>query len=731
MNKKYMAAILPILCALALWMSAGAAFGWGMPSQNEAEFLQWYEAHKEMGGEFTLSRMMTLKSGTADEPIILDGTGKIKINCGRGGDILIASPVIINNPNLEIVSEASSGIVMSSEEGDLRLINGSLEVYGDTGIFCLAGKLHCGYPSAAAFSASSPSEATPSVPTGRSRDTDTEEAGFCIVVRENQQGLPEGQIIAGIAYEARPAENEVRDLNLSSLYIEVSGRLSCGIYNRAGAVTADRCEITVSGSQMAYGIQAKGRISLSDSSVTAEGPAGSSLVSDSGMVDYDEDDSFAYGPEYENELPYVVTGLTEPLKSIAVRIHSDAEAVPFPEKVEMNLKNVRTSAGKTRRIAVEDWDTSLVSFDQTGIYYAEGSLSEESLLKASASNALDITAAQRVNVLDETGTFIDDILYDKGVQAEAGKTHFTVYCPRPEGAKALYVEYNRDGENWLLYEWRAGESSWLENRNVMQAYEPYDRLMLDITVPYDNGAVGVRLRTAGGVYEGIGRASTVNMNDGTVSDVWNEDSVDDGSGGDRGGGTVEPDLPVQKPDGDGAGSGSAGDSSGSFGGESGSLPGSGGNLSGDMNADTGENMQESDLFGGKYEENGRETAGIHVKSTELPAAAEKAEQAPDLAAKEAQQEGVKTKDAGTNHENAGSNANRADVQTQDKEITDDRQADTKQQNEPGVREEAASSSGSVSRNGRMLVKILTAVIVLVSALLVCACIIKLWIKKMA
>lgn len=819
MNKKYRAVVLFLLCLLTLWGSSGTALGWVMPSQNEDEFLQWYEEHKDIGGEFTMSQRLTLKSGTADEPIILDGSGKIKINCGRSGTILIASPVIMNNPNLEIISEASSGIVMNSEDGDLRLISGSLEVCGDMGIFCMAGELHCGYPSAAAFSVSSPSEATPSMSARKSMRTE-DGAGFRIVVNENQPEIQEGQIIAGIAYEAQLSENKVRNLDLSNLYIEVSGRLSFGVYNHVGDVTADRCEITVSGSQMAYGIQAKGKISLSYSGVTADGPAGSSLVSDSGDIYYDENDSFAYGPEYENELPYIVTGLTEPLKSIAVRVHSDAEAIPFPEKAEVILKNTRTSAEKMRRIAVEEWDTSMVSLDQTGIYYAGGKLSDESLLRASASNALDITAAQRVNVLDETGTFIDDILYYKEMQRDEGKTQFTVYCPRPEGAKALYVEYNRDGENWLLYEWKTGENNWLENRNVMQAYEPYDRLMLDVTVPYDNGTVGVRLRTVGGIYEGIGLPSTVNMNDGTVSDVWNQDSVDDGSGGDRGGGTVEPEKPGQvekpgqsgqpdqpeqpgqKPDGDDNNNGSVGDgngtgneglpdspgdsgnssgsggesdnppgsmgggdnssesnggnggssngsedeswngpgnepgnsgngeSSGNLPGVGGELPGSG-NLSGGMNAGSSGNLPVPEIAGGGQLENGGETAGVQVKNTELPAAAEKAEEDPAPTAAKKPHEDEKQENSGANRGNAEEDGNRPIDEALDAEKRDDGQADTDLKTVSGVQEEAASSAGSISQNGKVLVKVLTAVIILSSALLACACLIRLWIKKMA
>ena len=557
--RKAVAAAVVVFFLVSLFAPGFCAFAMGerfFEVENEADFLKWYEDHKDSGGEFTLKGALRLSSGTAGEPIVFDGEGEIRIRCA-GFSIDVISPVVFDNPNLTIVNnQGFSTVVVCDRDALLLLFQGNIvNTGGGIGVEFMEGSVitkrepgknpdgNAGGQDVESEYASS-SNASPSnadsynatssdtAPVKKS-DSDTEGLDtFSIIVTADEEADDEA---CGIKFWGEG------DITLSGLSIEVSGADSYGIQSQSAGITVEMSRIISEGRGIAYGVWSDRDVSASSSVIMAKGAVGAALHSRSGQA-YINDCSVIQ-PESDLKSKYLMSGQPERLVPLAIKVSSKLEELEFPESVEVILKAPGDGGWITEEIQVKEWNLGDFVLDKAGKVTVEGVLDEASLALAEASNPSGRPVKQDVVKLGNTGTYISDLEYKPDGGEAALGTNVFLWCPYPYGADALYAEYSRDGEVWTTVEYEDGESNWMED--YFSSPNESHQFLMTFLVPYREGKFQLRLRTVGGgAYEGTGNPVILNMDNGEVTGLYDPGSADDGSGGDRGGTTVEPDVPL-------------------------------------------------------------------------------------------------------------------------------------------------------------------------------------------
>lgn len=552
----------PGLCAFAM---GERLFG----VESEADFLKWYEEHKDSGGEFTLKGALRLSSGTAGQPVVFDGEGEIRINCARFS-IDVISPVVFDNPNLTIVNDKGfSTVAICDRDASLALFQGNIvNTGGGIGVEFMEGCVitekkpekepdhGAGGPNgdneyASPSNASPSNAASPDIdPVGKgSSNAEGADAGF-----RHEKALK-----AAYASEKSPFYITVTskeetddeacgikflgegDVALSGLFIEVSGADSYGIQSQSAGVTIEASRIVSEGRGIAYGIWSEGDVSASSSVITVKGSVGAALHSRSGETYIDG--CSVLQPETDLKSRYLVSDQPEILVPLAIKVSSELEELEFPKSAEVILKELGGGGWRTEEILVKEWNLENFVLDKAGKVTVEGILDEASLALAEASNPSGMPVKQDVVKLGNTGTYISDLEYKPGNGITSSGTSLFLWCPYPYGADCLYAEYSRDGGQWSAVEYDEGESNWMED--YFSAPNESHQFLLTFDIPYEDGEFLLRLRTVGGgAYEGTGNPVTVNLDKGEVSGLYDPGSADDGNSGDRGGTTVDPDLPL-------------------------------------------------------------------------------------------------------------------------------------------------------------------------------------------
>ena len=128
-----------ILLAVLLFRTMDCfAAVWPPVKEDEKEFLRWYEEHKNEDARYVLSGDLWLTLGTEEQPIILDGSGHIQIECGPYA-VVAASPVVLDNENLRITETGGIALVVNSGQA-VSLYNGKISAADGTGIL-LSGEI--------------------------------------------------------------------------------------------------------------------------------------------------------------------------------------------------------------------------------------------------------------------------------------------------------------------------------------------------------------------------------------------------------------------------------------------------------------------------------------------------------------------------------------------------------------------------------------------------------------
>lgn len=577
MKMRKAAAAVVVVLLVSLFTPGLCAFAMGerfFEVEKEADFLKWYDEHKDSGGEYTLKGKLRLSSGTGMQPIVFDGEGEVLINCSRF-TIDIISPVVIDNPNLTIVKDKGfNTIVVCDRDASLALFQGNIvNTDGGIGVEFMEGSVitekesekdmdgdadepdgenkYASPSNASPSNASSSNAISPDTgPVGKSSsdaeglDTGvrhektlktafaSEKSPFFITVT-SKEGM-DGEA-CGIKFRGEG------DVALSGLSIEVSGAGSYGIQSLSAGVTMEASRIVSEGKGIAYGIWSDGDVSASSSVITVKGSVGAALHSRSGETYIDG--CSVIQPETDLKSRYLVSDQSEILTPLAIKVSSELDELEFPESVEVILKEPGSGGRITEEILVKEWKLEDFVLDKAGRVTVEGILDEASLALAEASNPSGMPVKQDVVKLGNTGTYISDLEYKPGNGITSIGTSLFLWCPYPYGADALYAEYSRDGGQWSAVEYDEGESNWMED--YFSAPNESHQFLLTFDIPYEDGEFLLRLRTVGGgAYEGTGNPVTVNLDKGGISGLYDPGSADDGNSGDRGGTTVDPDLPL-------------------------------------------------------------------------------------------------------------------------------------------------------------------------------------------
>ncbi|MBU9745044.1 hypothetical protein KTH81_14550 [Lachnospiraceae bacterium ASD3451] len=487
-----------ILLAVLLFRTMDCfAAVWPPVKEDEKEFLRWYEEHKNEDARYVLSGDLWLTLGTEEQPIILDGSGHIQIECGPYA-VVAASPVVLDNENLRITETGGIALVVNSGQA-VSLYNGKISAADGTGIL-LSGEIR----------------------------TDPQRGDFHIEAT--------GESCTGVYYSGGGSAE------LSGLYIRSSGTGQIrGVYSFMGDISLADCDIAVSSTGDAYGIYGSGAVSASNCIIEAAAGESGHAVSVYSQMDQMTIINCSLTPPVEGAVTvYQMINNTIP-KPLTVQAGTELTQEMLPDTVLTLLER----KGTKERIEVElpvQWEASRADTDAFGVTQITG-VYLPPYLPYTVLNPENVTPRMAViSKNEEKGMFPVSYQVD---DKEDGTYGILFLTPYPYGASSLEMEYSQDKENWSLYRLSHSDSDLLKG-SVPTELGLFSFYM---EIPCEQNELYVRFLTGpGSSYEELGDLWLLDLTSTqTIPPVWSGSSE-----GDRGGAGVNPpDRDPGKGDGEG------------------------------------------------------------------------------------------------------------------------------------------------------------------------------------
>ena len=485
------AGIVIVLAVVLINTSNCFAFIWPPAREDEQEFLKWYEEHKNEDARYVLSGDLQLTLGTGEQPILLDGTGHINIECGPYA-IVAASPLVLDNENLLITETGGIALVVNSGE-TVALYNGKISVSSGAGIM-LSGEIR----------------------------TDPQKGEFYIEAT--------GDSCTGIYYSGGETAE------LSGLNIRSSGTGQVrGVYSFMGDLSLTDCDISVSSTGDAYGIYGNRAVSVGNCTIEAAADEGGKAVSVYSHMDQMTIINSSLTPPVEGAMTvYQIINNDNP-KPETVQVGTELTQEMLPDSV-LTLIELK---GTKELIDVDlpvRWEVSQSDTDAFGVTQITGTYLLQNL-PYTVLNPENITPRMAViSKNEEKGMFpVSYQVYDK----DSGIYGILFLMPYPYGADTLEMEYSLDKEDWSLY--RLSHSG----SDLLNGSVPTELGLLSfyMEIPCEKDELYVRFLTGpGSSYEELGDKWLLDLTSTqTIPPVWSGSSE-----GDRGGAGVNP--PDRDPD---------------------------------------------------------------------------------------------------------------------------------------------------------------------------------------
>lgn len=477
--KKFFVVIVVFMSFMLLPGTVCEAFEEG---QTGDSFSSWYEENKNNdGARFELKDVEVCR----EEPVVLDGTGKITIDCGEYG-FVVGCAMTIDNPNLTIKGHGDFVFLSNSPSSQLMLRRGEVNYEGcGKGIIITGGSITSGCGVADSFFIHASGEDPTAVFLG-TRDT----CSF--------QGV---RILA-----------------------EGNGRAN-GIYGTWGNKTEVRdCSIEVSGTEVAYGIDVNGELVIENTSVTAVCSSGEGQAfSVSGNEVTWKNCRFV--PEYSTGDEYVIIDYDPPAPII--RTGTEGGEAELPRGLLSHVENRRTGEITKLEIPVL-WQRENQAEGDNICAVVKGQFNTDGLPGVYDTKA-DLVPKVTVFTAPDKKLFL--ISYEV-LKREAGKTDLLLLVPYPWEASAAYLEYGEDGEHFTRYH-VAGDPNLIAPQ---ESFIPDWIYGFKVGLPIDADTIYLKMTAEGGSFDG-------------ESKIWkicrdSDQSIPEGMGGDmdgdRGGQTIAP-----------------------------------------------------------------------------------------------------------------------------------------------------------------------------------------------
>lgn len=449
---------------------------------KEDSFSSWYEENKNNDGAiFELKDMEVCR----DEPVVLDGTGKITIDCGEYG-FVVGCTMTIDNPNLTIKGHGDFVFLANSHSSQLMLRRGEVNYEGGgKGIIATGGSITSGCDGADSFFI----HASGANPTAVFLGT-MDACSF-----QGVRILAEGDGRANGIYGTRGNKTEVRD-----------------------------CSIEVSGTEVAYGIDVNGELVIENTSVTAVCSSGKGhAFSVSGSAVIWKNCSFV--PEYRTGEEYVIIDYDPPAP--IVRTGEEGEDAELPCGLMSYVENRRT--GEITKIEIPVlWQREKQVEGDNICVVVKGQFNTDGFQEVYDTKE-DLVPKVTVFTAPDKKLFL--ISYEV-LNREAGKTNLLLLVPYPWEASAAYLEYGEDGEDFTRYN-VAGNTNLI---SPQESFIPDWIYGFKVELPTDADTIYLKMVAEGGSFDG-------------ESKVWkicrdSDQTIPEGMGGDmdgdRGGQIIAP-----------------------------------------------------------------------------------------------------------------------------------------------------------------------------------------------
>lgn len=498
MKKNYKKIICFLLGVILLTMAQPVSCSaWGPPkTEDEEKFLEWYEKHKnDQNAVYTLTGDLKLTKGTKEDPIRLDGSGKVRIDC-RDHGMIVNSRVIMDNPDLTVSGNYMFVIMENSADSHLMLKRGTILNESDDAcaVQVIRGTLK-----------------TSSDPSDR----------FSIQII--------GKNITGI-YHGTDEPLVLRQIDVTA---KGTGRVEGVKNNRNQTLSLTDCNIKVSGDQEAWGVSNLGRTevnrcritaSVSDASGTAVSVAGSEISSrDSKIV-----------PE--------ITGMKNTVYSIydvdsftpvIGRTGTDLKSL-LPQNASVYVENTETKEKSIISVPVI-WDASGADISKEGITLVKGRFLTRDLFGIYI-NSSGVSPVTAVIAVPPEGMFLNSY---KILSNGYGRIKGVLELPYPAGADSMILQYSEDQINWKTYTEKNGNTNIIDGQELPK---PFGVFSFVFDIPVTTKTFYMRTKVQGNsIFSGTSAMWKMDVDHGAP-----ESSVSGESGGDRGGQTVDQEKSAQK-----------------------------------------------------------------------------------------------------------------------------------------------------------------------------------------
>lgn len=465
--------------------------------ENEQVFLEWYEEHKNINfSTYRLQGDLHLSSGSEEQPIMLDGSGVLDLEC-NGFSIYIESNVVINHPKLYITTNRKA-------EGPLLILK-SKDSQTNAKLSLQQGGIY------------------------------GEQIGLQIISGELKAPLVEKQFNIVAGSDGLPAiDNQTANITLYNLDVSSSGSGKIIAIQAKQDISLENCNIQMDiedNASKGFGVYAGGKVQLKNTSINVQGMKAQSVQSDLGVKQISIDEQSSVKPEIElntnNISKYQMVNLSSPTY-LNVPLAITMDQLDLPSTIACGLENLLdpTQPIKTMDISVA-WDTTELAacLNTLGECTILGSLSQSQLDQEGI--AKQASLQPRIRILVVPANAMNKIQI-ASIRPDAPTPFLEVYLLDPHGASQFQLQYSNDGNTWETgYCVREDQS---RVTNLLECNDPVNGYLLT-NIYFTKLEEGGMVRTVvnGGAFAGSSERVLLDM-----ENLFTKPG-EDGGGGNRGG----------------------------------------------------------------------------------------------------------------------------------------------------------------------------------------------------